>query len=238
MKCLKGCRFWVGTTVLAGVVLASSAQAAIVYVDAATSNTALAPSAGGGAWTTVGTDTASDNMWRLRPDFGQAPSATVPAAGAISTLGGTIYESTGNNCCDDVPRLATSASTPAGLKDVYAYFWADQNGSPWRLAAGLTDTASPLALFTAGGAPSGTPLPVDTGGRDGSNRILWRAYLGQSTAASLTVFVDDAPATSGSERTWYDGIGYENVGPIVPEPTSLSLIGFAAIGLLARRRTA
>jgi hypothetical protein len=214
---------------------AAQSSAAIVYVDATTSNTVHAPSAGGGAWNAAAVgDTAADNIWRLRANFGNLPTTTVPPSAAFDTTGGTIYESTGNNCCDDVPRVVTSATVPAGLKDVFAYFWSDQAGSPWRIRAGLTDSIDPLPLFT-GGTPAvaNPPSLVDTGGRDSASRVLWRAYVGQTLATALSVYIDDAPATSGIERTWYDGIGYEVV---VPEPSCFVLFGLGLSWLFVDRR--
>jgi hypothetical protein len=210
-------------------VAASRISAAIIYVDATSANTAHAPSAGGGAWNAAAVgDVANDHIWRARANFGLLPTETVVPSGPYNTTGGTIYESTGNSCCDDVPRVVTTVAAPAGLKDVYAYFWSDQNSSPWRLRAGLVDTVDPLPLFVSADANT-----VDTLGRDGSNRRLWQAYLGQTSATSLAVYIDDAPATSGNERTWYDGIGYEVV---VPEPSSLALLGISLCGLAFRRK--
>jgi hypothetical protein len=208
------------------VLTAVNVSAAIVYVDATTTNTQFAPSAGGGAWTTNGADSA-DGIWRLRPDFGIAPSVTVPPSGSFDRIGGTVFESTGNsNPSDDVPRVVTTVAAPAGLNDVYVYFWTDQSSSPWRIRAGLSDSVDPLPLFIGGGA--GSPPPVDTGGRDQDNRVLWRGYVGQVAGASpIAVYIEDAPAANGNERTWYDGVGYE----LVPEPTSLALLGLG-LGLL------
>jgi PEP-CTERM motif len=216
---------------------AGHAAAAIVYLDAtdgAGGNTAIAPSAGGGVWTTNGTDTA-EGIWRLRTGFGLAPTATTVPTGAFDAGSGTVYESSGNvSPSDDVPRLVTTKSgLAAGVYEVYTFFWADQNGSPWRIRTGLTDSVDPLPLFVGGGAPSGSPLPIDTGGRDGAGRILWRASVGQATGSSISVYVEDAPATSGNERTWYDGIGYERV---VPEPTSFALLALGLVMLLNGRR--
>lgn len=227
-----------GGLCLVGFVLAvSQTCAAIVYVDATNANTAFAPSAGGGALITNGTDTA-DGIWRLRTNLGIQPSVTVPPSAAFDPTGGTLYESTGNvSPPDNVPRLVTTAPAPSGLKDVFAYFWTNEFVQAWRIRASVTDGAEPLPLFVGGNPPTiGTPLPVDTGGRDlqtNGGRRLFRAYLGQSSATSLNVFVEDGPAVDGTERTWYDGIGYEVV---VPEPTSFVLLCLGlSVSLVGRR---
>jgi len=217
---------------------AAAADAAIIYADAThtgSPNTTLAPSAGGGAWTVNTTDTA-EGIWRFRTGFGVDPAIASPptGAGSVPTGGtGTVYESTGNvSPSDDVPRIVTTVSgLPAATYDVYAYFWSDQNSSPWRIRAGLTDDANPLPLYIGGSAPSGTPTPVNIA-TDSNGRILWQVLVGQQTGTSLSVFVEDGPATTGNERTWYDGIGYE----AIPEPTSVALLGVGCLGLLRRRR--
>jgi hypothetical protein len=227
-----------GGLALAALVLAGGqATAAIVYVDATDLNTAFAPSAGGGALVTNGTDSV-DGIWRARTNLGIQPSVTVPPSAPFDPTGGTVYESTGNsNPADSVPRLVSTITAPAGLKDVYAYFWTNEFVQAWRLRAGLTDTIDPLPLFVGGNPPTiGSPLPVDTGGRDlqtNGGRRLFRAYLGQSSATSLSVYLDDGPAVDGTERTWYDGIGYEVV---VPEPTCMVLFGLGLSLLFVDRR--
>jgi len=224
---------------------AGTALAAPVYVDASTTNTVLAPSAGGGALTTNGTDSV-DGIWRLRTSLGIDPATTtVPTSGPIVPVAANnVFESTGNNqvngLSDDVPRVVTTvAGLPSNTYNVWAIYWIDQNGSPWRIRAGLTDTVAPLPLFVGGGA--GTPgVNEPTGGFDnatggsGTGRKIWKASLGQVTGTSISVFVEDAPATSGNERTWYDGIAYE----AVPEPASLTMVLAAACagGFMRRRR--
>jgi hypothetical protein len=113
-----------------------------------------------------------------------------------------------------------------GTYDVYVYYWSDQSSSPWRIRAGLEDTVDPLALFITG---SGTPTPIQVG-TDTSGRKLWQASLGQVTGTSISVFVEDAPAANGNNRTWYDGIGYE-----VPEPATMVILSLGAL-LIRRKR--
>jgi hypothetical protein len=228
-----------GAAALTVGVWATPAGAAIIYVDAtdgAAGNTALAPSAGGGVWTTNTTDTV-DAIWRFRTGFGLAPTATSPpsGAGSVTTGGaGTVYESTGNTATpDDVPRVVTTVSgLPSDTYNVYVYFWSDQSNSPWRVRAGLTDDPNPLSLYLGSNTPSGTPTPVNIA-TDSGGRIFYQVLLGQQTGTSLSVFVEDGPATGGTSRTWYDGIGYESA---IPEPASLAALGLGGLALLHRRR--
>jgi hypothetical protein len=204
------------TFLLFMVLLTVVSQAAITYVDAnftaGTGNTVLA--AGGATVPTNGND-AVDGIWRYRTGLGMSTSATTLPTGTVPT-GGTVYEGTGNvqlnGLSDNVPRVVTTANVAAGVYDVYVYFWIDQNGSPWRIRAGLVNTADPLTLFIGGNAFTSTDTPISFVAFDTSNRRLLQAYVGQtSVSSSISVFVEDAPATSGIERTWYDGIGYQKV---------------------------
>ena len=204
------------TYFLCVALLAAMSQARIIYVDAVFTggnvNTLYAPSAGGGAITTNTTDT-TDGIWRYRAGFGLSPTDTAIPTGPIATGGtGTIYSGTDNsNPSDDVRRVVTTVSVAQGVYDVYVYFWIDQNGSPWRIRAGLQDTVDPLTLFIGSNTFTATDTPISLVALDSSSRRLLQAYVGQTSGSSISVFVEDAPATNGNERTWYDGIGYVKV---------------------------
>jgi hypothetical protein len=229
LLCLSACLAAAGGWAL----VAASAFAAPVYVDASLTNTQFAPSAGGGALTTNSTDTA-DGIWRLRTSLGIDPAATAIPSGTITlTASNNVFESTGNsNPSDNVPRVVTTISGLASnTYNVWVLYWIDQAGSPWRIRAGLTDSVDPLPLFIGGGA--GTPPTNEPAGAvDSANRVLWKASLGQVTGTSINVYVEDAPATTNNERTWYDGVAYE----AVPEPSALALAMAGAAGVLGLRR--
>jgi hypothetical protein len=198
---------------------------------AGTGNTLLAE---GGVVSTNTTDSV-DGIWRSRTGFGLNPADTALPIGTVATGGaGTVYESTGNsNPSDNIPRVVTTVSGLAlNTYDVYVYFWMDQNGSPWRIRAGFENTVDPLPLYVGSNGITPTDSPVSWVGSDSQNRRLLQAYLGQVTGTSISVFVEDAPAANGNERTWYDGIGYA----VIPEPATLVLLGLGALTVLRKRK--
>lgn len=208
------------------VLLAAVSQSAITYVDAifnssqgGTPNTVLAD--GGAAVPTSTTDTV-DGLWRYRTGFGTPPSYTTEPTGTITLSSGcTVYEGTGNSSpSDNVPRVVTSATVASGAYDVYVYFWIDQSGSPWRIRAGLVNTPDPLEGFIGSNTFTADSSPIAWVASDsGGPRRLMRAYLGQASGTSISVYVEDYPATNGNERTWYDGIGFTRVYNVPNSPS-------------------
>lgn len=206
--------------------VAAMSSAAVTYVDAVfatghggTPNTFLAD---GGAAVPTSTGDTVDGLWRYRTGFGIAPGTAIQPTGTITlTSSCTVYEGTGNSSpSDNVPRVVTTASVPSGAYDVYVYFWIDQSGSPWRIRAGLVNTVEPLELFTGSNTFTADSEPIAWVASDsGGPRRLMRAYLGQASGTSISVYVEDAPATNGNERTWYDGIGYTKVYNVPNSPS-------------------
>lgn len=108
---------------------------------------------------------------------------------------------------------------------------------------------NPLFMDTA----AWTTSTDDTGNRD-----LLAGFLGNTTLGSeLSVFVNEGTrftpdqAVNGGDigwnhRTWYDGIAYGNTQPvepladltltIIPEPSSLALLGLCMAGMFVRRK--
>ena len=223
---------------LAGALLLGSqaAHAAVTYVDATSGiggNTTLS---GGGTFDPpLNGTTGQDDNWEQRTTFGS---------------GGNIYEAAGEGTAtENAPELRTTiGGLTAGQEyRVYALFWDPTSTTEdWNMRAGLTagsptlysaaDATSETALAGAVAAPLASTLTYDTAPTIFSEggRALLAADVGTAFAdanGQLAVFVDDlgAPGTVNL-RTWYDGVAFE----VVPEPSSLALLGLA--GLLAARR--
>lgn len=68
------------------------------------------------------------------------------------------------------------------------------------------------------------------------NRTMYEAGFGTATtngSGELVLLIDDLrDQTTGNNRTWFDGVGYE----LVPEPSSTVLLGLAIPVLVRRRR--
>ncbi len=225
--------------------MAATAAAQITYVDLTHGLTGNTLAYSGGSYGTFNTfgaigaqGGAGDGLWDVRA-FGN---------------GGTIYQNAGFGAVDNAQRLQLSVSgLAASTYNVYAYFWVDV--SDWRLQADLVDNVGGnLPMFTRNTAgivqyaPTGgstTILSTDPSVNGGvnpfttavmvgeGNRALFQAYLGQVSGTSFNVFLDDDPnMVDGNQRTWIDGVGYS----VVPEPTSMALIGMGLLSFLVASR--
>jgi hypothetical protein len=156
----------------------------------------------------------------------------VTGAGALDMFGGFTYAGGGANA-GSTQSFTLSGLTPGVPHEMRLYIrpW-DQGGSgrPIDLSfTGLvTDIASP-----AGGAPEDRPsLVLGAGSNDHFAYYVSYNYL---PSASGELIIDanvpgTAPANSGSFHMY----GLTNA--VIPEPSSIALIGLGFLGLLRRRR--
>lgn len=198
----------------------------ITYVDADLTNTLI-----DGAAPDIGVNVTSpdrpngDNIWGYDNDSNWANPN--PTDGAIWAAGSN----------DAVPELATTITglTPGGTYAIYAFGWTA--GTTWDMQAGLT--SGDLTAFRNG--PAGAyfalgdltedadpdPTTITTATLDGvvktfsaplesseGNRDIYLCKVGTTSAnasGEITVYIDDYP---GGDRTWYDGVGYEEVSDL------------------------
>lgn len=235
------------TLLAAGLLVGTSAQGAITYVDANTSNTFSAINSAitwndGSAGSGDGTAN-NDGLWRYRGGFG----------------GNGLWEATGSATqIENAAEIVTTATGLAnGYYNVYVFFTAVEGVSgpsggdeEFPIRAGLTSNPGGNQIFTqvVSGDTPGALVGTDAStlsfantfnpGTATDGRTNYAGLL--STVAivdngTLSVYIDDLPASNDSdERTWYNGIGYE----AVPEPSSLALLGLGGLCVLRRRRNA
>ncbi len=236
---------------LATVMTAHPVGAAITYVDAVTGNTTLAD---GSPHAPVGTIAAINDDWdgRLFGNGGLvyesngASGATREDAPRIRTTltlaAGEQYDvyayfwgvATGNW------RGRASLENPAG--ELSGYNTRHTAASTFGPMQGLAPDAA------VGVGPATLGLSIDENGFENGgyftnsvliaegDRTLFQVYLGTATADEnglIHIYIDDLENTPNTNRTWYDGVGYE----LIPEP-SVALLGTFGLPALLRRRRA
>jgi autotransporter-associated beta strand protein len=187
----------------------------VTYVDATSGgsgNTALA--AGGVFSPPANGDFGADQHWELRSPFASH---------------GTIFES-GGEAAEDAEQLVTTITglNPGSSYEVFVAFW-DAGGAPedWSIRAGfdpqnLTLLANGVASDAAELGATGAGLASDLDYLIAptlfteQNRTMFAGLVGTAVAneqGELSVLIDDLPSTIGANnRTWYDGLGFLEVG--------------------------
>jgi hypothetical protein len=230
--------------VLAALAIAAfPAHAAITYLDAeegASGNTfATGGSLADTSWVGPNSSSVNATQWNKREGIGDSN-------------GPAIFQ--GSSTTTPPPELTTTVTgLTAGTYTIWAFFWdqIDSGTQNWVLSAGLTSGS--LATYSAPGEPvvaGATTINVEYAGNlsfassvnvDGFNdgnptllRQLFGINLGDTVVSGGTVgvFIGNDILTGGSNRAWYEGVGYE----LVPEPSSSALLGLAALALCRRRR--
>ncbi|MBI1370183.1 MAG: hypothetical protein GC162_16210 [Planctomycetes bacterium] len=198
------------------IAMSASAHAAIIYVDAnsgAGGNTVRDSNGSTTDWVGA-TNATNDNLW-----FNRTASAGMFGEGDVWE---TLPEG------ENAPQLRTTVTGLInGNYDVYVYFGTPNTSSTlWQIRAGLTNSG--LVQYSSA-SPDATKLFDDTS-FDG-----WRVKIGTATVTggTLSVFIahmtDSAPT---GERTYYDGIGYEQIITVPTPgalPAGLGLLSFAAM---------
>ena len=194
-----------------------SVQAAIMYVD-------VTDGTGGNTYEPGGSPGDTLTSWLKRTSYGNS---------------GTIYQGGYSGESDQLTTEVTGITD--GTYEAWVFFWDASNANIWSIAAGLVsgnltdyshdgpgDTSSPVAASTL----SFVANPMFTE----SDRVLYGVNLGQATVSgggSLNVYVDNYTPVNVNTRSWYDGVGYE---AIVPEPSTMLLVGLGLAGVCCRRR--
>ena len=194
-------------TAVVGIIDRDPTQPAplVTYLDANDTNTTRVNGAAIGATGPSGAAGAADNLWHQRDGFGN---------------GGSVYTSS-EFAFENAPILSTDIQGLGdGVYDVFAYFWSD-NDEDWRLMAGLEQDN--LVDFRKFGSQHAAEEQFDdlvTVAANNNDLLLYRAYVGRSdvvNGASIEVFIDDWQSLEGGAiRTWYDGVGYALVSPLLP----------------------
>jgi hypothetical protein len=177
----------------------------VTYVDATLDNTLRVDNQSLFATGPSSAQGASDNLWHQRTGFGN---------------GGSIFTSSESGM-ENAPLLRTRVDALAdGVYEIFAYFWSDSD-EDWRLMAGLDEQT--LVDFRKYGSQHAELAQFDaavTVTANDNDLLLYRAYLGRAEVVDgspIDVYIDDWQSLAGGAiRTWYDGVGYRFVAPLLP----------------------
>jgi len=166
----------------------------IVYVDAdfgVNGNTVDANTLDPLNWQTTAND-SYDTLWRYRTGI----NTTVPAIGDD-----TVFEASGH---ENAVMLKTTIAglSPGESYGIWIYYGTNNLEDSWKIRAGLTDSS----LITFRAEADGV-LVADTSDVD-----MYRSLVGVGVAdgnGELAVYIDNYE--SETQRTWYDGVGYESM---------------------------
>jgi hypothetical protein len=218
-----------GTAVASLLLATAPARADITYIDAQEGASGNTYATGGTADDTSWIDTTSNSFsassdWMKR--FGGDPGWTEHNGG--DAIQGLVTEFP-----NELGEITTEISgLDDGRYDVWVFFW-EQSVSDiqdWVIDAGLTSGS--LSTFSSSlgpvaGTDSDTPVNAGTLAfanspsvtAAGGNQTMFGVNLGQvavSDGSSIQVYVDKLFGFGSTNRTVFDGVGYERTGPLSP----------------------
>lgn len=163
------------------------------------------------------TDGLTYSVWAFFQDNTGDPDSTATTTQNWSLAAGLSPNPTVTYWSDDQPLAAHNSLAPV----------------PGTNGSGTVDaSAVDAATLTFAGT---APVVIEGSGTTGERR-LYGINLGQVTLSGETtidVYIEQLIETSSNySRTWYDGVGYE----VVPEPSSLALLGLGGLLVASRRR--
>ncbi|WP_442484590.1 BNR-4 repeat-containing protein [Aeoliella sp. SH292] len=176
----------------------------VTYVDATATNTGRADDSPLNATQPNASTGLLDGQWHERTGLGN---------------GGSVYTSSETGF-EDAPMLRTQIEgLSSGVYDIFAYFWSD-NDEDWRLMAGLEENnLVDFRKFGSQHAAEEQFAEAATVTANNNDLLLYRAYVGRTTIVGgepVNVYVDDWQSLAGGAiRTWYDGVGYSLVAPLL-----------------------
>lgn len=198
-----------------------------VFVDAAPENTYAWDGEGydSGVYWTVRVSGNGDFLYqsdfsadsaRLKTTVTGLPEGTYKVYAYFWAAGGGSWRM--ETALDDNPEgklpLYYQSDYPAN-PDLYVHYLDSIGAIPW----GSWTDPTPVPFYTTDMLTN--PFGIESVKLAESNTRLIEVYLGLSSGTEISVYVDDdASASSQTQRTWYDGIGYEPFDATAPSVLS------------------
>lgn len=216
----------ISLTIFGSAALAVSASAAITGTFVAAVDGVNSFQSVDGGVTAFSSTTATTGLWHDRPGTFDIIGMAAPLSGAYQGQNKSGGAQTHNEVVTTLSGLLAGQSY-----DIYMVMGVSTSGSGGvqHIDAGFVSGAL-TTLLEGDGVDTG--LGLMAGG--GASWRAWEQVIGTTTAngaGEIQVFVG---ATANAERSVYNGLSYV----MVPEPTSVMLLGLGGLAFLSRRRRA